>query len=91
LLPSPHNDFPAPSLAGVPMPISRRADSAHFPFRPVLSRSGPPRAVIAAVLLAAAAGGAKLAAIATHGDRTTLVQAADVAPADERAKPPTPN
>jgi hypothetical protein len=75
----------------VPTPITRPADSAHFPFRPVLSRSGPPRAVIAAVLLAAAAGGAKLAAIATHGDRTTLVQAADVAPADERAKPPTPN
>jgi eukaryotic-like serine/threonine-protein kinase len=91
LLPPPHNGFAAPSLAGVPTPITRPADSAHFPFRPVLSRSGPPRAVIAAVLLAAAAGGAKLAAIATHGDRTTLVQAADVAPADERATPPTPN
>ena len=91
VLPAPHSGFlPAP-LAGVPTPIVRPADSAHFPFRPVLSRSGPPRAVIAAVLLAAAAGGAKLAAIATHGDRTTLVHAADVAPADERAKPPTPN
>jgi serine/threonine protein kinase len=90
-LPAPHGGYGAPPLAGVPTPITRPADSAHFPFRPVLSRSGPPLAVIAAVLLAAAAGGAKLAAIATHGDRTTLVQAADVAPADERAKPPTPN
>ena len=90
-LPAPHNGFAAPPLAGVPTPIARRADSAHFPFRPVLPRSGPPRAVIAAVLLAAVAGGAKLAAIATHGDRTRLVQTAEVTSStEERAKPPTP-
>jgi serine/threonine protein kinase len=90
-LPAPHSGFAPPPLAGVPTPIARRADSAHFPFRPVLPRSGPPRAVIAAVLLAAVAGGAKLAAIVTHGDRTRLVQAADVtSPTEDHAKPPTP-
>jgi len=90
-LPAPHNGFAAPPVPGVPTPIARRADSAHFPFRPVLPRSGPPRAVIAAVLLAAVAGGAKLAAIATHDDRTKLVQAVEsTSPTEDRAKPPTP-
>jgi hypothetical protein len=84
-LPAPHNGYLPPP--GVPVPIARPADSAHFPFRPLLARSGPPRAVVIAVLLAAAAGGAKLAAIATHGDRTTLVHTADV---DDHAKAPAP-
>jgi len=89
-LPAPHNGFAAPPPApGVPVPIARPADSAHFPFRPALARPGPPRAVVIAVLLAAAAGGAKLAAIATDGDRTMLVHGTE---ADDHAKPtpPTP-